>query len=126
MAGRLPPFFQLEDYDVKAEDVTEPRSRLRGDAGAVERATGKPVVETLIQTITGNVLPPEELRNETLTYVEWYRPGATLHAGDFERICTTPHLFARKFDATTDGRVLEMIDESILHQPRPIAVREAR
>lgn len=70
--------------------------------------------EIFLQTIAGNRLARDELRSETLTFVEWHRPGATLTIGDFGNLRRTDHLFARKFDLTVDSAVLDRIDREFL------------
>jgi hypothetical protein len=74
--------------------------------------------EIFFQTIAANILDGIELHNDTLTYVPWNRPGATLHSSDFEALLSTHHLFARKFDPEVDARVLEMIDRELLPPAR--------
>jgi hypothetical protein len=51
--------------------------------------------------------------NECLTYVGYQRPGAVLLADDLGELLGTPHLFARKFDPTVDGTIVDLIDERI-------------
>lgn len=70
--------------------------------------------EIFFQTIVGNSRYAKELQNDTLTYVEWYRPGAILRSSDFGVLRSTYHLFARKFDATVDAAILDRIDRELL------------
>lgn len=70
--------------------------------------------EIFFQTIIGNSAFKAECHNDTLTYVEWYRPGATLYKSDADAIMNTFHLFARKFDTTVDAEILDIIDREIL------------
>jgi hypothetical protein len=70
--------------------------------------------ELLVQTIVGNSFPPDEVHNDTLHFLEWYRDGAILNSSDMPTISSTHYLFARKFDATVDGAVLDIIDREIL------------
>lgn len=70
--------------------------------------------ELLVQTIVGNLFPPEEIHNDTLHFLEWYREGAILNSSDMPTISSTDYLFARKFDATVDEAVLDTIDREIL------------
>ena len=57
---------------------------------------------------------------DSLVYVDW--TGKTdghpriLEAGDFEKMKASGKLFGRKFDADTDSRILEMLEESIRNQ----------
>ncbi|RYZ24698.1 MAG: hypothetical protein EOO10_20140 [Chitinophagaceae bacterium] len=70
--------------------------------------------EILVQTIIGNAGLQDEVHNDTLHFVEWYRPGAVLVSSDKENICNTYHLFARKFDTTIDSAIMDFIDNDIL------------
>lgn len=70
--------------------------------------------EILIQTLVGHLLDKKEVYNDTLTFLEWYRPGATLVKDDMENMRSTFHLYARKFDTTIDGEVLDIIDKELL------------
>lgn len=70
--------------------------------------------EIFFQTIVGNVVEESELHNDTLTHVEWDRTGATIYRSDFDKLRSTYHLFARKFDATVDAEVLDRIDQELL------------
>lgn len=70
--------------------------------------------EIFFQTVVGNLVEKSELHNDTLTYLEWGRPGATLYRSDFDKMRSAYHLFARKFDATVDSEVLDCIDEELL------------
>lgn len=82
--------------------------------------------EILIQSIIGNAGFGEEIHNDTLHFLEWLRPGATLYTSDKENIFSTYHLFARKFDATVDEQIMDIIDREILyteHALRPVPVK---
>jgi len=70
--------------------------------------------EIFFQTVLGNSPSATELRNQSLTFVEWYRPGATLISSDFENLRTSPLLFARKFDETVDPALLDRVDRELL------------
>ncbi|WP_022824346.1 beta-1,6-N-acetylglucosaminyltransferase [Hymenobacter norwichensis] len=70
--------------------------------------------EIFFQTIAGNSSFKNNIHNDTLTFLEWYRPGAILYASDMINILKSEHLFARKFDTTVDAEVLDMIDTQIL------------
>jgi hypothetical protein len=58
---------------------------------------------------------------DSLVYVDW--TGKTdghpriLEVADFEKMKASGKLFGRKFDADTDSRILEMLEESIRNQP---------
>lgn len=70
--------------------------------------------EILVQTLVGNLINPQEIINNTQTYLEWYRKGAVLIMDDLENIKNTSHLYARKFDDTVDSQIIKAIDEEIL------------
>jgi len=71
--------------------------------------------EILFQTLMGNhPNRKEEAIDDTLHFLEWRRKGATLDMGDKDNIASTHHLFARKFDLTVDGDILDWIDVNIL------------
>ena len=74
--------------------------------------------EILIQSIIGNAGFGSEVHNDTLHFVEWLRPGATLYTSDKENIFSTHFLFARKFDATVDEKIMDIIDREILQTDR--------
>lgn len=74
--------------------------------------------EIFFQTIVANLVEASELHNDTLTFLEWNRPGATLYRSDFEKLRSTYHLFARKFDSTVDAEILDRIDLELL-SPEP-------
>lgn len=72
--------------------------------------------EILFQTIMGNYgCANSELIRDTLHFVEWNRPGATLTLEDRMNIFLTHHLFARKFDNSLDSRIADWIDRHILN-----------
>jgi hypothetical protein len=56
--------------------------------------------------------------NDNLRYIAWQDldagSPAILRKADFARLVSSPKLFARKFDATVDAEVLDLIDSEIL------------
>ncbi len=52
-------------------------------------------------------------------FLIWEKPNSahpnTLRISDFPAIKASTHLFARKFDATVDSEILDLIDNEILH-----------
>jgi hypothetical protein len=70
--------------------------------------------EILFQTVIGNLADTTKVHNDTLHFLEWYRKGAILYTSDFDNIKAARHLFARKFDATVDENILDLIDSDIL------------
>ncbi len=74
--------------------------------------------EIFFQTILLNSPLRENLVNDDLRYIDWKDPNsgspAVLDKSDFDRIVSSPKLFARKFDSHVDSDVLNMIDEKIL------------
>ena len=73
--------------------------------------------EIFFQTLMGNSPYTGAIHNDTLTFVEWERPGATLYKSDMANLLASPYLFARKFDTTVDAEVLDLIDQQILALP---------
>jgi hypothetical protein len=70
--------------------------------------------EIFFHTIIGNRLPRGEVVEDTLTFSAWDRPGALLDASDVEEMRSAPHLFGRKFDATVDPALLDLVDRELL------------
>jgi Core-2/I-Branching enzyme len=76
--------------------------------------------EIFFQTIILNSPLRATVVNDDLRYVRWTnwndaRP-AVLSTGDFEAIMSSGKLFARKFDTSSDGEILDMIDAVIRDQ----------
>jgi hypothetical protein len=72
--------------------------------------------EMFFQTILLNSTFKDRIVNDDLVYVDFSQHlphPATLGKNDFDRFMNTSNLFARKFDATADGEVLDMIDAAI-------------
>lgn len=71
--------------------------------------------ELFFQTIVINSPLRESVVNENLRYIDWSREPAPaiLTARDFTRLTASGKLFARKFDATVDGRILDLLDDLI-------------
>lgn len=78
--------------------------------------------EIIFQTILLNT-SDEQLRknlvNNLLCYIDWTKPRpayspATFRTEDFEDIKNSDKLFARKFDAEYDSKILDLIDEKLL------------
>jgi len=70
--------------------------------------------EIFFQTIVGNLLNQSQFIDNTLHFLEWYRPGAILCLDDFNSIKSADFLFARKFDASVDTAIMDKIDKEIL------------
>ena len=73
--------------------------------------------EMFFQTILKSSPLADTLVHNHLHYADWSGGGphpATLTTGDFQKLRETPALFARKFDATVDRTVLDLIDEKLL------------
>jgi len=73
--------------------------------------------EIFFQTILLNSPLKDRLVNDDLSYIDFSGKKnahpAVLDKGDFEKFMRTGDLFARKFDPTIDGEVLDMIDAAI-------------
>jgi hypothetical protein len=68
--------------------------------------------EIFFQTIVVNSPWRETLVDDALRYVDWSgRPApAILRRADLDRLVASPKLFARKFDVTVDGEILDLLD----------------
>jgi hypothetical protein len=68
--------------------------------------------ELFFQTIVANSRWRDSLVDDNLRYVDWSRlpAPAILGAGDVDRLLASPALFARKFDATVDAVILDLLD----------------
>lgn len=81
--------------------------------------------ELFFQTILLNSPEREHIVNDNLRYIQWKDESAAgpsvLTTADFEELVHSSKLFARKFDATVDEEILDMIDKQILarsmHEP---------
>jgi hypothetical protein len=74
--------------------------------------------EIFFQTVLLNSPLAKTIVNDHLRYIDWTRgPGpAVLETSDFEALASSPQLFARKFDARHDERILDLIDERLLER----------
>jgi hypothetical protein len=73
--------------------------------------------ELFFQTILVNSELRNRIVNDDQRYMRWTATGSgpdVLRVDDFDRLCDTESLFARKFDQDADGRVLELIAEHLL------------
>lgn len=74
--------------------------------------------EILINTIVSNSPFAESVAQDDLKFAIWDRPNppypATLCAEDFGLIAGSHKLFARKFDADRDSKILDLIDRKLL------------
>jgi hypothetical protein len=77
--------------------------------------------ELFFQTVLLNSPLAERIVNDDLRYIEWrdVRSGspAVLTSSDFPAIQASSKLFARKFDATVDAKVLDLVDRRLLQAP---------
>lgn len=71
--------------------------------------------EMFFQTVLINSPLRDQVIDDDLHYIDWSKPvrPATLTVADFEAMLDSPDLFARKFDASVDGRVLDLLDAHI-------------
>jgi hypothetical protein len=69
--------------------------------------------ELFFQTIVLHSPFADTVVNDNLRYIDWSRrpAPAILHAQDFPSLIGSGKLFARKFDANVDARILDMLDE---------------
>jgi hypothetical protein len=74
--------------------------------------------EIFFQTIILNSSFEPMTVNDNLRYIDWKAldagSPAILVKDDFQKLASSPKLFARKFDATVDAEVLDLIDREIL------------
>jgi hypothetical protein len=74
--------------------------------------------EIFFQTVLMNSELADRVVNDNLRYIDWStdkRP-TLLGAGDLDALRHSPKLFARKFDATLDSAVLDLIDRELLER----------
>jgi hypothetical protein len=71
--------------------------------------------EVFFQTLIMNSPLRDTVENENLRYLDWSRDPApaVLGVADLDAMLGSGKLFARKFDVTVDGRVLDLVDEAI-------------
>jgi hypothetical protein len=71
--------------------------------------------ELFFQTIVLNSPLRESIVNENLRFIDWSREPAPaiLRVTDFPQLVASGKLFARKFDATVDPMILDMLDDHI-------------
>jgi len=81
--------------------------------------------EIFFQTILANSHLRAELCNKSLTFVEWYRPGATLISSDFDNLRASTLIFARKFDESVDAAIIDRVDRELLGRANPPPPRAA-
>jgi hypothetical protein len=73
--------------------------------------------EIFFHTIILNSPYKENVINDDLRYIVWSGEAFkvshpdVLNKGDFEKLMASPDLFARKFDATIDAEILDLIDQ---------------
>jgi hypothetical protein len=74
--------------------------------------------EIFFHTILLNQKNIANIKNQSLTYVDWSKPHgpypATLKKEDLNLIIKNDFLFARKFDINIDSEILDIIDKKIL------------
>lgn len=76
--------------------------------------------EMFFQTLLCNSPLKEKIINDNLRCIEWPKRGAAhpvvFTAEDYAKLSTSPKLFARKFDASLDAKILDLIDANLLQQ----------
>ena len=81
--------------------------------------------EMFFQTVLLNSPLKERIVNDNLFFIDFENPNPTrprvFEKCDFERLANSPKLFARKFDATRDAEILELIDQKILQQTHQLS-----
>ena len=74
--------------------------------------------ECVYHTIIWNSRFSTNTSNTSTTYIDWstgFHPKV-LNCNDFKKINQSNTLFARKFDIYTDSKILDLIDEKLLHK----------
>jgi hypothetical protein len=111
--GRLTPWGG-SPYWCFARDVADyVHDFVHGDSGFVSFFEHVWIPDELFfQTILVNSPFRDQLVNDNLRYIDWTRlpAPAILRADDFDDIVRSNALFARKFDATVDSSILDMLD----------------
>lgn len=71
--------------------------------------------ELFFQTIVMSSHLRDTVENENLRYIDWSREPAPVVLGvdDLDAMLASGKLFARKFDETVDGKVLDLLDAAI-------------
>lgn len=75
--------------------------------------------EIFFQSVLMNLIPKNSTIKikPSLTYVNWHRKNVvlpvTFNINDFDELCNTNYLFARKFDMDYDNAILDKLDEEI-------------
>jgi hypothetical protein len=78
--------------------------------------------ESFFQTILINSRLADRIVNDDLRYIDWSEGRASpriLTSDDLDSLLASGDLFARKFDARVDERVLDMLDASIEARAHP-------
>lgn len=88
--------------------------------------------ELFLHMMVANCTDPEFLKrveNNNKRFILWEKSDSahpnTLRVSDFEAIKASDHLFARKFDASVDGKILDLIDNEILYAKKPVTNEKA-
>jgi hypothetical protein len=80
--------------------------------------------EFFFQTLLLNSPFKNAAFNDDLRFADWENRNPTVPAilleADFDRLQTTHHLFARKFDAKRDSVILDLIDKKLLNSAKVI------
>lgn len=75
--------------------------------------------EMFFQTLLLSSPLKDRIVNDNLFFIDWENPNPTrprvFEKCDFERLVNSPKLFARKFDATRDSEILDLLDQKVLH-----------
>ncbi len=78
--------------------------------------------EMFFQTLLLNSPLKDRVVNDNLFFIDWENPNPScprvFEKDDFERLVNSPKLFARKFDATRDSEILDLLDQKVLQDPK--------
>lgn len=78
--------------------------------------------EMFFQTLLLSSPLKDRIVNDNLFFIDWENPNPTrprvFEKCDFERLVNSPKLFARKFDATRDSEILDLLEQKVLQEAK--------
>lgn len=78
--------------------------------------------EMFFQTLLLNSPLKDKIVNDNLFFIDWENPNPScprvFEKCDFERLVNSPKLFARKFNATRDAEILDLLDQKLLQETK--------
>jgi len=119
-ARSLPPGFQLwggSGYWGLSRSHAQHLMQIVRDTPALERDFRLSSVpdEMFVQSLLLSTLPHDEFICQPTSFAVWDKPGgpwpAILEKSDYQQIAASELPFARKFDATVDSEILDLLDQ---------------